>query len=111
VSHEKEHAQKIVIVFLYVAFVLLITLPPLDFRFGWSRGPWYVSVLGDVLACAAFRADSLFPHCQRRERPQTYQESSSPSFVRTSSWPSGTAWRGNRRRTFRRPSSSARARC
>ena len=54
VSYEKEHAQKIIILFLYVAFVLLVTLPPLDFRFGWSRVPWYVSVLGDVLIAVSF---------------------------------------------------------
>jgi len=54
VSYEKEHAQKIIILFLYVAFVLLVTLPPLDFRFGWSRVPWYASVLGDVLIAVSF---------------------------------------------------------
>jgi protein-S-isoprenylcysteine O-methyltransferase Ste14 len=54
VTYEKERAQKIIIVFLYVAFVLLVTLPPLDFRFGWSRVPWYVSVLGDVLIAVSF---------------------------------------------------------
>ena len=54
VSYEKEHAQKIIILFLYVAFVLLVTLPPLDFRFGWSRVPWYVSVLGNVLIAVSF---------------------------------------------------------
>lgn len=54
VRHEQEHAQKIIILFLYVAFVLLVTLPPLDFRFGWSRVPWYASVLGDVLIVVSF---------------------------------------------------------
>ena len=54
VTHEKEHAQKIVIVFLYVAFFLLVTFPPLDFRFGWSHVPWYASVFGDVLIAVSF---------------------------------------------------------
>lgn len=54
VTYEKEPAQKIIILLLYVAFILLVTLPPLDFRFGWSRVPWYASVLGDVLIGLSF---------------------------------------------------------
>jgi len=54
VAHEREPAQKIIISFLYVAFLLLVTLPPLDFRFGWSRMPWYGSVLGDALIGLSF---------------------------------------------------------
>ena len=54
ISHEKEPAQKIVIFFLYVAFLLLVILPPLDRRFGWSSTPWYVSVFGDVLIAISF---------------------------------------------------------
>lgn len=54
VTHEKEPAQKIIILFLYLAFMLLVTLPPLDFRFGWSRLPWYASVLGDALIGLSF---------------------------------------------------------
>jgi len=54
VQHEKEPTQKVVILFLYVAFVLLLIVPPLDFRFGWSRAPWYVSVLGNVLIAVSF---------------------------------------------------------
>jgi protein-S-isoprenylcysteine O-methyltransferase Ste14 len=54
ISHEKEPAQKVIIFFLFVAFIALIVLPPVDFRFGWSRVPWYVSVLGDVLIVVSF---------------------------------------------------------
>jgi protein-S-isoprenylcysteine O-methyltransferase Ste14 len=54
VTHEKEPAQKIIISFLYVAFILLVTLPPLDFRFGWSSMPWYASVIGDVFIAVSF---------------------------------------------------------
>ena len=46
ISHEKEPAQKVVICFLFAAFFLLCVLPPLDYRFGWSHMPWYVSVFG-----------------------------------------------------------------
>jgi len=53
-SHEKEPAQKIIVVFIFAAFVTLIALPPLDYRFGWSRVPWYVSVIGDALVALSF---------------------------------------------------------
>jgi protein-S-isoprenylcysteine O-methyltransferase Ste14 len=49
ISHEKEPAQKIIILFLFAAFIALVALPPLDYRFGWSNVPWYVSLLGDAL--------------------------------------------------------------
>jgi protein-S-isoprenylcysteine O-methyltransferase Ste14 len=32
-SHEKEPAQKIIVLFIFAAFVTLIVLPPLDYRF------------------------------------------------------------------------------
>jgi protein-S-isoprenylcysteine O-methyltransferase Ste14 len=54
VSHEKEPAQKIVISFLYIAFIALMVLPPLDVRFGWSHVRWYVSAFGDVLVAVSF---------------------------------------------------------
>ena len=44
-SHEKEPAQKIIVVFILVAFVTLIALPPLDYRFGWSPVAGYISVM------------------------------------------------------------------
>jgi len=54
VSHEKERTQKFIIFFLYAFFIALAILPPLDFRFGWSRVPWYVSGLGDALVVVSF---------------------------------------------------------
>ena len=53
-SHEKEPAQKIIIVLIFAAFVTLIVLPPLDYRFRWSPVPWYVSVFGDALVALSF---------------------------------------------------------
>jgi protein-S-isoprenylcysteine O-methyltransferase Ste14 len=47
-------AQKIIVLFIFAAFVTLIALPPLDYRFGWSPVPWYVSVIGDVLVALSF---------------------------------------------------------
>ena len=50
ISHEKEPTQKVIIFFLFVAFIALITLPPLDHRFGWSPVvPAYLFILGDAL--------------------------------------------------------------
>src|SRR6185436_7285037 len=53
-SHEKEPAQKIIVLFIFAAFVTLIAVPSLDYRFGWSPVPWYVSVIGDALVLLAF---------------------------------------------------------
>jgi protein-S-isoprenylcysteine O-methyltransferase Ste14 len=53
-SHEKEPAQKIIVLFIFAAFVTLIVFPPLDHRFGWSSVPWYVSVIGDALVALSF---------------------------------------------------------
>jgi len=54
ISYEKEPAQKVIILFLFIAFVALIILPPLDVRFGWSSVPWYVSVFGDFVIAISF---------------------------------------------------------
>lgn len=54
ISHEQEPEQKVIISFLFVAFFLLVVLPPLDYRFGWSNMPWYVSVLGDIFIAISF---------------------------------------------------------
>ena len=53
-SQEKELAQKIIVVFIIAAFVALMILPPLDYRFGWSSVPWYVSIIGDLLVVFSF---------------------------------------------------------
>jgi hypothetical protein len=57
ISHEKEPAQKVIITFLFTAFIALIVLPPLDVRFGWSAVPWFVSIrefIGLVVGAAAW---------------------------------------------------------
>jgi protein-S-isoprenylcysteine O-methyltransferase Ste14 len=53
-SHEKEPAQKIIVLFIFATFVTLIVLPPLDYRLGWSPVPWYVSVIGVALVALSF---------------------------------------------------------
>jgi len=54
ISYEKEPTQKIIILFLYAAFIALMVLPPLDFRLGWSNMAWCVSVFGDALIAVSF---------------------------------------------------------
>ncbi len=54
ISYEREFTQKVVMVLLYAVSLLLVVLPPLDVRFGWSNLPWYVCALGDGLAVASF---------------------------------------------------------
>lgn len=53
-SHEREPAQKIIVLFIIVAFVALVVLPPLDWRYAWSPAPWYVSIIGDALVAFSY---------------------------------------------------------
>jgi protein-S-isoprenylcysteine O-methyltransferase Ste14 len=53
-SQEQEPVQKIVIWLVIVGFVLLIVVPALDYRLGWSRASWTVAVAGDLLVVFAF---------------------------------------------------------
>lgn len=34
--------------------MVLMVLPPLDVRFGWSLVPWYISLMGDVMVAFSF---------------------------------------------------------
>jgi protein-S-isoprenylcysteine O-methyltransferase Ste14 len=54
ISGEKEFTQKVVMALLYAACIVLVILPPLDFRFGWSLTPWQVSIIGDALVAFSF---------------------------------------------------------
>jgi hypothetical protein len=54
ISHEKEFTQKVVMALLYAACIVLVVLPPLDVRFGWSLMPWQVSIVGDALVAFSF---------------------------------------------------------
>jgi protein-S-isoprenylcysteine O-methyltransferase Ste14 len=54
IKYEKEPAQKVIILFLFIAFIALVVLPPLDVRFSLSSVPWYISVFGDALIVASF---------------------------------------------------------
>ena len=43
ISYEKEPTQKVIIFFLFVAFIAFITQPPLDHRFGVEEGQTVIS--------------------------------------------------------------------
>ncbi|AMP14014.1 ergosterol biosynthesis ERG4/ERG24 family protein [Collimonas pratensis] len=51
---EKESTQKRVMFFAMAGFIALIVVPALDYRFGWSPAPPYVSLAGDVLVAFSF---------------------------------------------------------
>ncbi len=53
-AHEQEPAQKIIIRFVTVAFVLVMVVPALDYRFGWSQAPWWIAIAGDLLVALGF---------------------------------------------------------
>jgi protein-S-isoprenylcysteine O-methyltransferase Ste14 len=49
VVEEKEKGQKLVQGFAYIGFILLLIIPALDHRFGWSHVPFSIVILGDIL--------------------------------------------------------------
>jgi protein-S-isoprenylcysteine O-methyltransferase Ste14 len=53
-SQEEEPAQRIIMRFLLLGFLLLIVVPALDHRFGWSRAAWPVAIGGDLLVALSF---------------------------------------------------------
>ena len=53
-GHEQEPAQRIIMRFALAGFVLLILVPALDHRFGWSHVPWWIAIAGDGLVALGF---------------------------------------------------------
>jgi protein-S-isoprenylcysteine O-methyltransferase Ste14 len=51
---EKEKTQKIIMALAITGFVVLLVIPALDHRFGWSSVPWHPSVAADALIALAF---------------------------------------------------------
>ncbi len=49
---EKEKTQKIIQEFAYIGFALILIIPALDHRFGWSNVPFSIVILGDILVIA-----------------------------------------------------------
>jgi protein-S-isoprenylcysteine O-methyltransferase Ste14 len=46
---EKEPAQKIIMTLASAGFIGLIIVPALDYRFGWSRAPHWLALVGEAL--------------------------------------------------------------
>jgi protein-S-isoprenylcysteine O-methyltransferase Ste14 len=51
---EKEKKQKIIQVFASIFFILILIIPSLDHRFGWSYVPVYIVIVGDILVVLGF---------------------------------------------------------
>jgi protein-S-isoprenylcysteine O-methyltransferase Ste14 len=51
---EKERSQKIIMFLVMMGFLGLLVVPAFDHRFGWSRVPMYVCLLGDALIGLGF---------------------------------------------------------
>lgn len=52
VVEEKEKTQKIIQGFAYIGFILILVIPALDHRFGWSHVPFFIVIFGDILVIA-----------------------------------------------------------
>jgi protein-S-isoprenylcysteine O-methyltransferase Ste14 len=53
-QHEKEWSQKIIVSLIILAFFIFIILPSLDYRFGLSPVPAYLSFVGDLVIVLSF---------------------------------------------------------
>ena len=51
---EVRPSQKIIMLFLSIGFIALIVLPAFDHRFGWSRPPSIVPIVGNLLVVTGF---------------------------------------------------------
>ena len=51
---EKEASQKIIIALLMIGMLLMIVLPPLDYRWHWSAAPAWLAILANVGIVASF---------------------------------------------------------
>jgi len=51
---ERERSQKIIQIFMTIAFILLLILPGFDHRYGWSDVPVPLVIAGDLLVAIGF---------------------------------------------------------
>ena len=51
---EKERPQQIIMLLAMKGFIGLLIVPAFDHRFGWSRVPTYISLIGDALIAIGF---------------------------------------------------------
>jgi protein-S-isoprenylcysteine O-methyltransferase Ste14 len=54
--HEQERSQQVIVSLVFVAFFAFIILPILDYRYGLSRVPAWVSLVGDAIILLSFLA-------------------------------------------------------
>jgi protein-S-isoprenylcysteine O-methyltransferase Ste14 len=54
--HEEEQSQKIIVSLIFLAFFAFIILPILDYRYGLSPVPAWVSIAGNVIIVCSFLA-------------------------------------------------------
>lgn len=52
VKAENRPVQKVVIAGTFLVFAAMLVVPALDYRFGWSHVPGWLSVVGDVMVAA-----------------------------------------------------------
>ena len=53
-QHEKELSQKIIVSLVIITFFVFLVVPALDYRYGYSPVPAYVTILGDALIACSF---------------------------------------------------------
>jgi protein-S-isoprenylcysteine O-methyltransferase Ste14 len=51
---EQSTTQKIIVAFVFILFAGAAVLPALDHRFGWSRVPAEIAILGDILIAISY---------------------------------------------------------
>jgi protein-S-isoprenylcysteine O-methyltransferase Ste14 len=47
-NEEETKSQKVIHFFINLAFAIVIVIPALDHRFGWTAVPWYIVIAGDI---------------------------------------------------------------
>lgn len=98
---EGERSQKIIMTIVTLGFVLLLVVPGLDRRFGWSTMPDAVALLGNLLMIvgwagilAVFRANSYAAATIRVERNQQLISTGPYAVVRHPMYAAGTLMLG-----------------
>jgi protein-S-isoprenylcysteine O-methyltransferase Ste14 len=51
---EREPAQRVIMLFTSLAFIALLVVPALDYRYGWTTVPIYGVLIGDLLVAVGF---------------------------------------------------------
>jgi protein-S-isoprenylcysteine O-methyltransferase Ste14 len=51
-NKEETKSQKVIHFFINLGFAIVIVIPSLDHRFGWSAVPWYIVMVGDIFVAS-----------------------------------------------------------